>query len=294
MSEMRRLKEETRSPFTRSLLASVEADRADSGACDRALGALGLGAAGVAASTAAKAAGLGGTGAKGAGAVSIAPAAAKGGALLLVKWIGIGVIGGAVAIGSAQYARHVIASSSRPLRASAPVRSDPRAASASPIPAPDEQLDPQVSASAIVLTTTPTSSRNAASFPSRARKVSPNGAREDDTSPRLTMPLLADAPSAPLVSPHLPAADSVSTQLESLSAIRAVGFAAPQRVLVLLDEFERRFPSSPLREEVAVLRIDALVDAGRRAEGATLASDFLAAHPASAYAQRVRSKVKSP
>jgi hypothetical protein len=253
MSEMRRLKEETRSPFTRSLLASVEADRADSGACDRALGALGLGAAGVAASTAAKAAGLGGTGAKGAGAVSIAPAATKGGALLLVKWIGIGVIGGAVAIGSAQYARHVVASSSRPLRASAPVHSDPRAASPWPIPSPPERLDP--------LSTTPPQSQRLA---------------------------------VPPVSPHLPAVDSISSQLESLSAIRAVGFAAPQRVLVLLDDFERRFPSSPLREEVAVLRIDALVDAGRRAEGATLASEFLAAHPASAYAQRVRSKVKSP
>jgi len=364
MSEMRRLKEETRSPFTRSLLASVEADRADSGACDRALGALGLGAGVAAASTAAKAAALGSGGAKGAsgGAASIAPAAAKGGALLLAKWIGIGVIGGAMAIGSAQYARRVVASSSQHLRASATVGSDPRAASPSPISSLPDRLDPllttpllgpgpavppEVSPSAIVVATNPTISRNTASFPSRARKVWPSGAREDRTSPGLiaprsselttspsadvraqvstsppsadvraqvsTSPPSADVPSTPLergrvdedglaaaaapgpvVPTRLPAADSVTRQLESLSAIRAVGFGAPQRVLVLLDDFERRYPSSPLREEVAVLRIDALVDAGRRAEGVTLARAFLAAHPASAYAQHVRSKVKSP
>jgi hypothetical protein len=283
MSEIRRLKEETRNPFTRSLLSSVEADRADSGACDRAIGALGLGAAVVAAASTtakvAKATALGSSGAKGASTVSIAPAAAKGGALLLAKWVGIGVIGGAMAIGSAQYARHVVASSSQRLQASATVRSDPRAASPSRIPSPPGRLDPlliapqqsrgrdvppEISKSAIVGTETPTISRNTALFRS------------------------------PAVPAHLPSVDSVSTQLESLSAIRAAGFAAPQRVLALLDDFERRFPSSPLREEVAVLRIDALVDAGRRAEGATLASAFLAAHPASAYAQRVRSKVKSP
>ena len=269
MSEMRRLKEETRNPFTRSLLASVDADRADSGACDRALEALGLGAAVATASTAAKAAALGSSGAKGASAASIAPAAAKGGALLLAKWIGIGAIGGAMAIGSAQYARHVVASSAQHLRASATVPSEPRAASPSPILSHLARLDP--------LLTTP-------ELPSRVRKVS---AREASSEKGLAAPIVP----TPVVPTIPPEADSVTTQLESLSAIRA---GAPERVLALLDDFERRHPSSPLREEVAVLRIDALVDAGRRAEAAALADAFLKAHPASAYAQRVRSKVKSP
>jgi outer membrane protein assembly factor BamD (BamD/ComL family) len=95
--------------------------------------------------------------------------------------------------------------------------------------------------------------------------------------------------------PRVPEADSVAPQLAELNAARAALEAgAPARALAMLDDFDLRHPSSALREEVAVLRVDALVDAGRLAEANDLAAAFLRAYPGSAYGQHVRSKVHSP
>jgi hypothetical protein len=287
VSEMRRLKHETRSPFTRALLGSVEADRPESGACDRALGALGLGAAStVTASAAPTAAVVGSSGAKGAGASSI----------LWAKWIGIGLLGSAVAIGSARYVRH---SGVRPEIA----RSDPRTASPSivaPLLAP---IDPPEVApvATVVAVASSSASGNTAAFPSPTAKTNGHlrpgplisSTASSNAKSDAAAPATAIAP-APNGSPPVPAADSVTTQLEALSGIRAIEIHAPESALELLDGFERRYPSSPLEEEVAVLRIEALVDAGRGGEARNLANAFLVAHPASAYAGRVRSKVQTP
>jgi hypothetical protein len=298
---MRRLKDETRSPFTRALLASVEADRPASGARDRALGALGLGVAGAAgvvtASTTAKAAALGGSGANGAGASSVPPATAKGAALIWAKWIGIGVLGSSIAIGSAQYLRQVPATPAPGVGASEIAPSEPRTASPSPIPPSLAPIDPP--APTVPANASSSASGSTPALPSpvirangRGRpgalvstRASSNAAREAGTVGTATVP-------APAVSTSSRTADSVTAQLEALNGIRALELHAPESALVLLGGFEDRYPSSPLQEEIAVLRIDALADAGRGAEATTLADAFLVAHPASAYAQRVRSKVK--
>ena len=47
----------------------------------------------------------------------------------------------------------------------------------------------------------------------------------------------------------------------------------------------------PGAEEASVLRIDALVDAGRTREALAQAAAFLLAHPQSAYARRIRAKL---
>jgi hypothetical protein len=272
---MRRLKNDA-SPFARDLLTSVDADRPESGACDRALGALGLGTAGVAtASTAAKAAAVAGSGAKGAGATSLPPATAKAGALLWAKWIGLGVLGTSIAIGSAQYVWQAVASPAPDVRAPDIAHSDPGTPSPSPIPPPLAQIDPPE--------VTP-----AATVPRANGRGRPRQLVSSNASPNA-----ASEAGAPAAATSLSAADSVTTQLEALSDIRAIERYAPEHALELLDGFERRYPSSPLQEEVAVLRVDALVDTGRGAEATTLANAFLVAHPASAYAQRVLSKVKT-
>lgn len=282
MSEMRRLKNETSSSFTRALLASVEANRPESGACNRALGALGLGAArAVTASTAPKAAVVGG-GAKG----------STGSSILWAKWIGIGLLGGTVVIGSMQ-------SVPRPgSRASEIVHSDPRAASPSFVAPPPQPMNPSevVPAPTVLAKTAPTSALRSPIGKANGRGrpgtlVSSTASSNARSNAAASATAIAPAPE---VSAPSPAADSVTIELQALSGIRAVEIYAPERALELLDGFERRYPSSPLEEEVAVLRIEALVDAGRRAEATTLASAFLVAHPASAYAQRVRSRVKAP
>jgi len=284
MSEMRRLRDETRSPFTRALLDSVKADRSANGACDRALRSLGFGTAAMTASAAAKAMALGGV-AKGVGALSGAPAAAKGGALLLVQWIGIGTLGGAVAIASAPYAERVMVRAQQSARSSSVSlhRREANKAAASSVEEPLAPVDSPTIAPAPI-----------PSPPTPSPPVKPlHPPRALDEANRATASAATTQEPAPSVVPV--ATDSIATQLETLKAIRAsLGVGAPERALILLDDFQRRYPSSPLVEEATVLRIDALVDARRGTEATRLAEAFLSAHPSSAYAQRVRSKLKSP
>jgi hypothetical protein len=106
----------------------------------------------------------------------------------------------------------------------------------------------------------------------------------------------ADAPSPAAASARTSDADpSTLRQLEALSAIRTIlASRAPLRALAMLDAFDRAYPSTPLKEEVTVLRIDTLSDLGRTSEAAALAAEFLRANPDSAYTRRVRSKLKVP
>jgi hypothetical protein len=298
MSKMRRLMDETQNPLVRELLASGETDRSEKGACDRALDALGMAAATtVAASATASAVASASTGAKGAGALSIAPTA-KSGALLLVHWIGIGTLGGAVAIGSVHYAQRVTAPTvpsaratpNPPVRHDSPVRHEARATPPpvveSPIDRPGSpDVDPEPRAPLLGATPPADNGTSASSSPTMKtwRAAEANRA------------LPVSTPIGPSLESSTSSTDSVRAQVEALHAIRDVlGSGGPERALTLLDEFARAHPSSPLGEEVTVLRIDALVDAGRRTEATSIADAFLRKHPSSAYAQRLRSKLKSP
>jgi outer membrane protein assembly factor BamD (BamD/ComL family) len=55
-----------------------------------------------------------------------------------------------------------------------------------------------------------------------------------------------------------------------------------------LDEYDREFSQGTLAPEAAVLRIEALTGAGRSGEARAAARAFLAAHPTSPLASRVR------
>jgi hypothetical protein len=65
----------------------------------------------------------------------------------------------------------------------------------------------------------------------------------------------------------------------------------PSEVLRLLDDYHRRFPQGRLRPEALVLRLAALVQAGRRDAANSLASQLLANPAYEAYAARIRSLV---
>jgi hypothetical protein len=263
MRILRPLSEETRSPLLRAVLRSAREDRGARDGRERALVALGLGtlSVGAAASVA------GSASAKTSAAVgSVAPPAAKAGIVVLVKWVGLAAIGGLVAGGSLSIgaARHA----TRAAVTAAPVPGD-----VGGVPAVVARSDNDV----------------VPPGPSLPESDSPSTA----TPPQRSRP----APAGLRASPGGGKAgrDSVGLQLDALAEVRAALLAGqPARALELLDAFDRHHRASPLAEEVSVLRIDALLDAGRTVEAATAGEAFLAAYPGSAYARHVRSRLKSP
>ncbi len=63
----------------------------------------------------------------------------------------------------------------------------------------------------------------------------------------------------------------------------------PARGLALLDAYTTRFPHAAMIPEATVLRVEALTGAGDRPAAQRAADAFLAAHPESPYAARIRS-----
>jgi outer membrane protein assembly factor BamD (BamD/ComL family) len=78
---------------------------------------------------------------------------------------------------------------------------------------------------------------------------------------------------------------------EAQAAIQRGDFTA---ALGKLDEHTRTFPSGALGEEAAAARVVALCGAGRAEEAQTLAKTFLARHPSSPLAPRVRNACGAP
>lgn len=87
-------------------------------------------------------------------------------------------------------------------------------------------------------------------------------------------------------------AGSAAALAQEMALVRAVhdALAAGQsrQALALLDDHGRRFPGGALREEAAALRAVALCATDREGAGSRAAASFLAAHPGSLSAERVR------
>ena len=69
---------------------------------------------------------------------------------------------------------------------------------------------------------------------------------------------------------------------------------SPARALELLEEHRQRFPFGILAQERDVFAVEALWRAGRRDLATERAKRFLAAHPDSGHAARLRSLVGAP
>lgn len=94
--------------------------------------------------------------------------------------------------------------------------------------------------------------------------------------------------------PHLhPSAAPSSALTDEVAAVDAAreALAAGNAALAIqaLDRHDRDFPNALLGPEVTVLRIEALAKSGDRAGASRLGAAFLAAHPRSPLANRVRS-----
>jgi hypothetical protein len=278
MSDPRRLREGAARGLDRALLESALEDRAAAGAEERALAALGLGA--VAAT------GFGALAAQGASAPKAAAVASKVASAVLLKWLGIGVVATVavsapvtyLVVSRAERAATVApAASAGPPQARAARTSPPSARPAPSLGASDEAAVDRVTASA-------------AEAPAIA--VS---ALADAPAPAPTTP--ASAPSTPASAPTTPApaqrVSSLSPEIDVLDRARhALAAHDPVAARAALDEYQRRFPRGSLREEAELASIESLVLAGDSAGTREAAARFLAAHPDSAYAGRVRAIVK--
>ena len=263
MTELRRfLSDPDATPFERDLLESWSSEQPSAGARARALAIGGVavvtlvGAA--AAGTTAAAAGAGATTAAGA-----APKVAIGVAAIL-KWAAVGALVAGAAVATVALVREPAV--------------DPRA------PAPAAQS---------------TASTTRGASPSIARATAPSPVEPPTISP-------ADLPAAAPV----PSADAPTTRTTTSSAASSSGLAPSpgladeialfdraraaldageaDRALGLLDSYESRFRTGSFIQEAEVLRVQALVRKGDRERASRVGQRFLAAHPTSPHAARIR------
>jgi hypothetical protein len=183
---------------------------------------------------------------------SIAPKAGALGAAALAKWLVIGAVGVMTAGAALVYVRHA---------------QNERAAGATHAP----PLAPTVVPAAPV------------------RAVPPSDA------PAVTAPVATEAPARSAPSQRRTEKsgratdDALGDQVSALDrARRALADGDAPGALRQLDDYEGRFPHGALVEEAEVLRVESLLAAGDSAAAARVGARFLAAHPGSPHAARVR------
>jgi hypothetical protein len=78
---------------------------------------------------------------------------------------------------------------------------------------------------------------------------------------------------------------------EARAALRS---GATERAAALLERYGQRFPRGAFRQEVAVLRVEALERQGERRRASALAREFLEQHPDSPHSERVGRVLAAP
>lgn len=105
--------------------------------------------------------------------------------------------------------------------------------------------------------------------------------------PERTVP----TPAAPRAAPALSAA-GIETQIALIDRARsAAASGQPRTTLAVLDEYQKRYPNGVLLQEATLLRVESLLALGDRSSATRLGKAFLAQHPRSALAPRIRSLV---
>jgi hypothetical protein len=85
-----------------------------------------------------------------------------------------------------------------------------------------------------------------------------------------------------------PRSTSLADEVALVEQARREAAGNPSAALATLRRYEREFPRGQLRLESEAIRIEALANAGRRAEARRRAERFLRAHPRAAYVDRIR------
>ncbi len=123
--------------------------------------------------------------------------------------------------------------------------------------------------------------------PSPLVAAAPMPAAQADEAPTVETPRSSGSSraAAPAVAPS---STSLARQMAVLDRAReSLESGRAAEALSAVADFDRRFPGSPVSQEAAVLRIDALFSEGKAAEWTSLAHRFLADYPASSHAEHV-------
>lgn len=229
MSDPKRLLDRGTDPLGARLLRSGLRDRPDDRSRTKAIAALGLAAAS-------------GTVA-GSAAATVSSKALPAAWLGLLKWFGLGVVGGAVTIGAA--------------RLSSPAPSVPA----------------QAPSASVHVVAAPSSAPAPIAIASVSEPVVPSA-------------------SAPAVVASTPAPRSLAEEVASLDAARKLLAAGdPAGAIAALDKHRRDFPAGALGPEAMLVRLEALMAAGRQQEARAVGQRFLDAHPDSPLQGRVRTLI---
>jgi hypothetical protein len=286
-----RLLEDQLDDFEHALLRSARVDEPDVQAVARAALALGVGTTTLTVAAASAAASTLPVGSTAVGTAS------KVGALGIVKWLGIGIAGGLMTTGSIELAR--IYSAPHQHEAAAPVAPATGLLRARPLSDRSPTPMAPLAAPTIELVSPPgesSAAQRAIPYPV-ARSAS--GGPSARASAAATVRVAAPPATAPATTSTLPGAagesegsraPSIAEEIANLErARRALAAGDAGKALQELDAYERNARVRALGTEAAVLRVEALLQAGRRESAVALARRLLAAQPNGPHAARLRS-----
>ncbi len=150
----------------------------------------------------------------------------------------------------------------------------------------------------------PQDPKDRSSVPARQLEETLPQAQGDMPAPEVTVPGAVAARSNPEALPRSQAASplvarpqdnrdepKLAEEVAALDRARQMVPLHPEAAIELLDAYDRSFPHGDLAPEALVLRIDALVRSGRSAAGEALGAAYLAQHPRSPHAQRIRAMI---
>jgi hypothetical protein len=266
MTDPARLLDTTADDFERRLLGSAQADRGSDAARIRALAALGTLGAGLLTSTSAAASGS---------AIATAPAglattaAPKVTLAVLVKWIGTGVVVGAVSAGGV----HALVDSPAP--------------SATPAQT-TTQAEPRQSGSAVNVST---SRAEAPVLPVAAPSTTPS-AREKSKPLEQAAPLgvaLEPLSSSNAAFPSEASDSHLGEELQALEQVRqALRSGNAAAGIAALARYEARFPRGALAREATLLAVEAKLAAGDVAGARAVAARVLSTDQVSPHARKIQ------
>ncbi len=249
----------------------------------------------LAAATAVIAASTLGGGSAAAGTATAAAALGSGKWLAIVGLASLGALGGTVAVQEMRRPHPASTTATAPAGTRLPGPAQ-RTVMREAVPAPAAAAPVQVTTEATTSVAALSQLSQPTVVPAKALTPRVEGPRGQPQTSGATQGSLPAPATAPLATTEQGASSalSFSAELRSLDEARAaIAAKEPARALGILDGYTARFPRGAMAPEAAVLRIEALANAGDHAAAERVAEVFLRENPGSPYAPRVRSLLGS-